>query len=491
MNLPFCLITNKYILTCFLAIISALGSSYGNTRHPASGKVSSEPKPNVVFIVVDDMNGYSVLKNYPILKTPAIDKLVSQSYFFENATCAAPMCSPSRGAFFSGLYPHTTGLYFNGINPYTNSVLATTELLPETFKRNGYTTWGRGKSFHFEIGKLREEAMFDNRPIAKGGYGPFSGKEDWYGANNWGTIKPWEGPDSDFADVVNGDAAISFLGKKHDKPFFLYYGLWRPHTPYTAPKRFFDMYRDEDMTLPPGFKEDDLRDVPAMGKELSQNGAAAMKYYTKEGLTPKQVWLKLMKAYCANTSFSDWNLGRVLDALDKSDYAKNTIVVFCSDNGFHNGTKDRWEKSTLWEQADMVPFLIRLPNGKAYRCPQTVSLIDIYPTLVEYCKINGPKHQLEGRSMVPVLNNPKFKWDRPGFTSYGDQFSSVRSERYRYIRYPDGTQELYDHRSDPYENTNIAHKSENKAIIDQLARSIPKSFKKPIEDKSAAGNKID
>ena len=129
----------------------------------------------------------------------------------------------------------------------------------------------------------------------------------------------------------------------------------------------------------------------------------------------------------------------------------------------------------------MVPFLIRLPDGKAYKCSQTLSLVDIYPTLVEYCNLAGPKHQLDGKSIVPVLKNPEVKWDRPGFTSYGEEYSSVRSERYRYIRYPDGTDELYDHKTDPYENTNIAHKAENKEIISQLAESIPENFKKPIE----------
>lgn len=475
---------NVHTSFLFLVILSALGLNDTKKVYDTSCKIPNLPQPNVVFIVVDDMNGYSVLKNYPVLQTPAIDKLVSQSYYFKNATCPAPVCSPSRAAFFSGIYPHRTGVYFNGINPYNNSILSGIELLPEIFKRNGYTTWGRGKSFHFDIGRSREEAMFDNRPVTKGGYGPFSGKEDWYGSNRWSSIKPWEGLDTNFADVVNGDAAIYFFGQKHNKPFFLYYGLWRPHTPYTAPRRFFDLYKDEDITLPPGYKEDDMDDIPAMGKELAAFGEAAMKHYTKQGFTKKQVWLTLLKAYCANTSFADWNVGRVLEALDKSDYAKNTIVVFCSDNGFHNGTKNRWEKSTLWEQADMVPFLIRLPNGRPVKCPQTVSLIDIYPTLLEYCKLEAPQHDLDGKSIVPVLKDPNTKWNRHGFTSYGVQYSSVRNERYRYIQYPDGTQELYDHNTDPYENINIADKPNSKTIIKELAASIPARFEKPITEKT-------
>ncbi len=467
---------NKYLSTLLIAILSLLSINVCT----AQWEKEHDQKPNVLFIVVDDLNSFSMLKDYPALETPNIDKLLSQSYYFKNATCAAPVCNPSRAAMFSGRYPHNTGVYFNGVNPYTKSVLTKLELLPEMFKRNGYTTWGKGKSFHYNIGK-REQEMFDNHQTAKGGYRPFMPKDDWYGANKWSTIKPWEGPDTDFPDVVNGDAAISFLQKKHEKPFFLYYGLWRPHTPYTAPKRFFDLYKDKKITVPPGYMEGDLDDIPPLGRELSQHGASAMKHYTKEGYTKRQVWLKLMKAYCANTSFADWNVGRVLDALDKSGYAKNTIVVFCSDNGFHNGTKERWAKSTLWEQADVVPFLVRLPDYEHHECMQTVNLIDIYPTLVEYCGLEAPKHTLDGKSIVPVLKNPNVMWERPGFTSYGKQYSSVRSQRYRYIRYPDGTQELYDHKDDPYENENIAGDTESKPIIDRLSQAIPKNFKAHIE----------
>ncbi|WP_164891094.1 sulfatase [Botryobacter ruber] len=470
----------KIIINLCFAVLLISGKSGYAQPQKAHDTVADARRPNVLFIVVDDMNKYSVLKDYPVLKTPAIDKLIAQSYNFENASCAAPVCMPSRTAFFSGLYPHNTGVYINSNNkspnPWEKTFLKDIEILPENFKRNGYTTWAMGKTFHIEIGKEREERMFDNRPVAKGGYGPFGEEKYWYGPNNWSTIQPWEGPDSDFPDVRNVDAAIDFLEQKQDKPFFMYLGLWRPHTPYTAPKRFFDMYQDEEMTLPPGYTENDMDDIPFMGRNLVDS----LNRFSKEGLTKKQIWLKLMKAYCANTSFADWNIGRIMEALDKNGHAGNTIVVFSSDNGFHNGTKHRWEKATLWEQADAVPLLIRLPNGRAYKCPQTVSLIDIYPTLVEYCRLDPPEHKLDGVSLVPVLNNPHYKWDRPGFTTYGEQYASVRDERYRYIRYPDGSQELYDHQTDPYENNNVVHKPEMKPVISRLSGAIPKNFKKSI-----------
>ncbi|TZF81331.1 sulfatase [Pedobacter sp. BS3] len=441
--------------------------------YPANGVPSS--RPNVLFIVTDDMNDWSLLKNYPVLKTPAIDKLASQSYYFYNASCAAPVCIPSRASFFSGMYPYHTGAYLNNKQTWFKGILQQTETLPETFKKSGYTTWAAGKTFHVEVNNDREKQMFDNT-APKGGFGPYAAAPFWYGKSHWFSIKPWTGPDSDFPDVRNADSAITFLKQKHAKPFFMYYGLWRPHTPYTAPKRFYDLYKDEDITLPPGYLENDLDDVPQLGRDLVDS-MSTNKYF-KQGLTKKEVWLKMLKAYCANTSFADWNIGRVMAALDNSPYAENTIVIFCSDNGFHNGVKDHWVKATLWEQADVIPFLVRLPGGKAYRCPQTVSLVDIYPTLVEYCNLTPPDHKLDGISLVPVLKNPKAKWERPGVTVYGPDYSSVRTERYRYIRYADGSEELYDHESDPYEHTNLARRADMKPVIQQLAKYVPQKFAK-------------
>ncbi|OAQ40356.1 hypothetical protein A5893_05225 [Pedobacter psychrophilus] len=434
-------------------------------------KAQDKIRPNVVFIVVDDMNTWSILKDYAPLKTPYIDKLKSESLNFINAVCAVPVCIPSRTSFFTGIAAYHTGAYFNNQNTWNSSLLSKTEVMPETFKISGYTTWGRGKIFHVEINGNREKEMFDNK-VMKGGFGPFAEKEYWYAKTQWFSIKPWTGPDTDFPDVRNANAAIDFFKEKHDKPFFMYYGLFRPHSPYTAPKRFYDLYKDEDIKLPPGYLENDLDDIPLMGRELVDS----MKKYSKEGLSKKEVWLKMMKGYCANTSFADWNVGRVLQELDNSEYGKNTIVIFVSDNGFHNGTKDHWVKATLWEQADKVPFLIRMPDKKAYVLPQTVSLVDIYPTLIEYCSLKPTNHKLDGNSMVPIFNNPKFKWNTPGFSCYGENYSSVRDERYRYIRYPDGSDELYDHSTDPYEHKNISQKTSSKEIIKKLSVSIPSKF---------------
>lgn len=437
------------------------------------GKLQAQPqsqKPNVLLIVVDDMNCWSLLEDYPVLKVPAFRKLKSEAYYFRNASCAAPVCVPSRAAFFSGKYPHHSGVYRNGPDVWTRStLLAGVEALPELFKRSGYTTWGGGKTFHVPLGE-REKQMFDNK-VFHGGYGPFAtGKGHWY------DVKPWEGPDTDFTDVVNADAATAFLAQQHDKPFFMYYGLYRPHSPYTAPKRFYDLYEGVNFPEPPGYLKNDLDDVPEMGQELSDGLNRVM----KNGLSRADNMQTYLKAYCANTSFADWNVGRVLEALDKSVYAKNTLVILVSDNGFHNGTKDHWTKQTLWEQADNIPFLVRMPGGKASICPQTVGLIDIYPTLVDYCGLNRPRQTLDGKSFVPVLKDPAFTWERPGLTTFGENYTSLRNERYRYIIYPDGSKELYDHTNDPYEHTNLAGRAAMKPVMEELSRSIPTRFEKSV-----------
>lgn len=465
----------KKILLPLVFIAFAALTSYRFADH-TTGKNTRIERLNVVFIVVDDMNMIPILKNYPGLKTPHIDKLASESYNFRHAACAVPLCAPSRAAFFSGIAPWKTGVYRNYQNIYTTSILSQKELLPECFKRNGYLTWGGGKTFHMVVNNNRENKMFDNAPVHHGGYGPFAKKQFWYGKRHWSSIKPWTGPDTDFPDVRNANAAIDFLEQKHDKPFFLYYGLFRPHTPYTAPKRFYDLYKGMKFPLPEGFKPGDLDDVPQMGRALVDS----MKQYYKKGMTKKQVWKALLRGYCANISFADWNVGRVLNALDKSPNAKNTIVIFCSDNGFHIGTKNHWTKKTLWNQADRIPFMIRLPDKKSVKCNQPVGLIDIFPTLVEYCHLKPPAHSLDGESLVPILKNPDAKLNRPAFTTWGPQYSSVLSERYRYIRYPDGSEELYDHKTDPYEWNNLADDPKMKPVMEKLSKNIPKHFKKSI-----------
>lgn len=461
-----------FIVMVFLLFAFLFKSVEKKTKWTGSEPDGTKKNPNVVFIVVDDMNGYGSLGQYPV-KMPYMEALKKQATNFVNAYCNSPVCNPSRASFFSGLYPHNTGAYLNGSDAWNKTKqFKELEALPELFKRNGYTTWGRGKIFHAPMDSVREYNMWDNRPVYKGGFGPFPEKEYWFGGNRFFSVKAWEDADEDFPDVKNANAAIAFLQQQHEKPFFLYYGLWRPHSPYTAPKRFFDMYQEEETQIPPGYRNDDLKDVPFQGRQLVDS----LKRYYKKGKKSETLWKKFLWAYKANTTFADWNYGRVIEALDNSRYADNTIVILFSDNGFNCGEKERWGKGTLWEQSDYVPLLIRTPSKQQATCQRTVSLLDIYPTLIEYCQLEKPRQKLDGQSLVPLLKDPDAPWDRPAFTSYGIAYASVRDERYRYIRYPDGSEELYDHKSDPYELNNIAANNSLKGIKEKLRAHIPQTW---------------
>lgn len=216
-----------------------------------------------------------------------------------------------------------------------------------------------------------------------------------------------------------------------------------------------------------------LDDVPYPGRQLVDS-LRRHKYTAGEKDLEKH--RQFLWAYAANTSFADWNVGRVIEALDSSQYAENTLVIVASDNGFHTGEKERWGKGTLWEQADYVPFMIRTLDKKKAISTRTVGLIDVYPTLVDYCNLEPPAHELDGQSMVPLLEDPQAEWNRPNFTSYGVEYSSVRTEQYRYLRYADGSEEFYDHRTDPYEHNNLAHEPGYRALMDSLAGYIPENW---------------
>jgi arylsulfatase A-like enzyme len=429
-------------------------------------------QPNILMIVVDDMNGYSIRNEYPLIKTPYLDKLKSEGINFVHAYCSTPVCNPSRSSFFSGLYPHITGAYLNGSDGWNRSeILKSIYNFPEWLKLNGYETFGNGKILHNPISPEREKAMWDNEKVFQGGFGPFPEEEYWT-EGRFFSVKPWTGPDSDFPDVKNADSSIEFLSRDHEKPFLLYYGLWRPHCPYNAPQRFFDLYNESEFTLPEGFRQDDLDDVPYLGTMLVDS----LKKFKGKQEDFEKLWKRFIYGYAANYSFADWNAGRVIEALDNSRYADNTIVIFFSDNGYHCGEKMRWEKATLWEQSDYVPLIIRTPEKRGKVCKATVNLADIYPTLVDLCKIPRPEHQLDGKSMVPLLKDVNKKWNRPSFTSYGVEYASVRDSRYRYIRYPDGKEELYDDIKDPYEWLNIASDPAIKQVKKRLEKQIPEKW---------------
>jgi arylsulfatase A-like enzyme len=442
-----------------------LASSLAAVGAPAFG--AGGQKPNILFIAIDDLNDWiGCLGGHPDVKTPNLDRLAARGVLFTKAYCAAPVCNPSRTALMTGLRPSTTGVYENR-HPWRQApLLKDSVTLAQHFMASGYRVVGGGKIFHNAYNDaaswhewIREPQQPHPEKLPANGI-PNKGHFDW---------GPVDCRDEDMGDWKIAEWAVSELKKKHDKPFFLAPGFIRPHLPWYAPRKYFDMY-DEKKIAMPKVKEDDLDDVPKQGRHFATRSGdhkAVLEYGQ---------WRKAVQAYLACISFTDACVGRIVDALDASEYAKNTIVVLWSDHGWHLGEKLHWRKFALWEEATRNPFLmvvpgVTKPNG---RCERTVDYMNIYPTMIELCGL--PKREgLEGVSMVPLLKDPKAKWDRPALTTYERGNHSVRSERWRYIRYYDGTEELYDHNNDELEWTNLASKPEYAKVKSELAAWLPKT----------------
>ncbi len=434
------------------------------------GKKSSE-KPNVLFIAIDDLNDWiGCLGGHPDVRTPNIDRLAKRGVLFTNAHCAAPACNPSRAALMTGIRPWTSGVYKNP-NPWRQSpALTDAATLPQHFMAHGYRAMGSGKIYH---GSFPDPASWDeywpsktqnkppdpapkNRPL--NGI-PRTAHFDW---------GPVNADKTEMGDWKVTDWVIGQLRKKHDKPFFLACGIFRPHLPWYVPQKYFDLYPLDKIALPT-VKEDDLDDIPPIGRKMSggRDHSKVLKH---------NQWRKAVRGYLASISFADECVGKVLDAFDKSEYADNTIIVFWADHGWHLGEKLHWRKFALWEEATHNPMIFVVPGltKPQGRCTRPVNLIDIYPTLVDVCRLS-PKAELEGVSLTPLLENPQANWDRPSLTTHGRGNHSVRSERWRYIRYSDGTEELYDHDADELEWTNLASDPKYATVRKDLAKWLPKT----------------
>jgi arylsulfatase A-like enzyme len=426
----------------------------------------SKNQYNVLFLISDDMNDWvGCLGGHPDAITPNIDRLAERSILFEQAHCSAPICNPSRASVMSGLNPSTTGCYGNRQALRMSPIGFEAVTLPRYFSINGYFSTGVGKITH---GKFPDPASWDDfypnlRSQNMDGAGPL--EKNMSGTNNesldWG---PLDVADSEMKDGKITQHTIGMLDRDYDKPFFLACGWKLPHLTWHAPRKYFEMY-DPDTIAMPLIAEDDLIDLPATALKYTEN--SYWESVTKAGKEREGV-----QAYLACISFIDAQVGRVLDALDSSKHADNTIVVFWGDHGWHLGEKRHWSKSTLWEESTRAPLMIMAPGIEPGRCSTPVSFLDIYPTLVELAGLE-PRKELEGESLVTLMKNVDAGRDRPALTTHGRGNHTLRSKRWRYTRYSDGGEELYDHSKDVMEWENLADDPAYANVIEQMQKWIP------------------
>lgn len=424
---------------------------------------AAEPakRPNVLFIAVDDLNhwvGYT--GRNPQTITPNIDRLASRGVRFTRNYCAAPVCNPSRAALMSGLRPSTTGVYEN--NNDWRAAIAQDLTLTTAFRKAGYRVVGAGKIYHEAYARRAEWDDYLESP----GRDPLP-----TGDTGVGGIKfaPLDCDDDDLREARIVRYGIDQLGKAQDKPFFLAVGLHKPHMPWNVPRKYYDMHPLESIRLPP-HREGDLADIPASGLAMARPDG------DHKRMLDSGRWKEAVRGYLAAISYCDAMVGRLLDAFDKSAYRDDTIIVFWGDHGWHLGEKEHWRKFALWEEATRAPLIWVVPGlttpGTA--CDRTVNHMSIYPTLADLCGLPTPGH-VEGVSIRALLQDPAAAWDRPALTTYNWKNHAVRSEGWRYIRYRNGDEELYDEAADPYEWKNLAADPAQAARKAELARHLPRS----------------
>ncbi|ARN56343.1 Arylsulfatase [Sedimentisphaera salicampi] len=475
------------------SLIAAASSGYGISGF-------RNRKFNVLFIAIDDMNDWigPLANHLPKAKTPSLDRLSEMGVNFTNAHCASPACHPSRVSVMTGVSPGRSGLIQNVFKSSgkptwrENKVLKDTITLSQHFRNNGYTALGTGKLFHAlqwwpgsecPAGDWDEYWPTAEKPIpqwqrpelvpdseaglTKGR--PLGGASQLFGAH------PLNIADEKTSDYKVVSWAVSKLNKKHNNPFFLGCGIFRPHIPWEVPKKYFDMYPLEDIQLPP-HKKDDLKDAMSHGRE-----------HWHKWVLENDKWEEFIQGYLASISYSDAMLGKLLDGLEQSRYKDNTIIVLWADHGMHIGEKQNWEKFTLWEESTRVPFMWVVPGvtDAGSKCSSPVSLIDVYPTLCELTGLPVPK-QCDGKNLTSLLKKPSDIRDAPAVTTYrfrkkidGKTLvgASVRSHRWRYIYYNSGFEELYDHNNDENEFTNLANKPKYKVVKDRLKKWLPEFLK--------------
>ena len=431
--------------------------------------MAQKDRSNVLFISFDDLNHYvGFLDRAPNAVTPHFNRLAERCTVFERAYCQAPICNPSRASLMSGLRPSTTGVYNNRQPLRFSETGKNCVTLPQYFRQNGYLTTGSGKVYH---GKFPDPRSWDsyvpslfNQSHSGAGpdHHPVNGMVGM-GNLDWG---PLDVADEDMQDYKAVSYCVEQLGTRHDNPFFLTCGFKLPHLMWHAPRKYIEAYELNDLHLPETLAND-LDDVPEIAQRWANQKPHAR-------IVEAGQWKEAIRCYLACISFVDTQIGRLIDALDASAYAEDTAIVLWADHGWHLGEKSHWKKSTLWEEATRVPLLISAPGYSPGTCSKPVGLIDIYPTLIALCGLPA-REELEGRSLVPLMENSDRNWPFPAITTHGRGNHAIRSDRWRYIRYADGSEELYDHRHDEMEWENMAHSPILREVKELLSQWLPEN----------------
>jgi len=487
-----CVYINMHRAACrtfyylIFASLLALGQTQALTQAAEAGD-----RPNILFIIIDDHPAHMVsVLNESMVQTPNMERLAERGTWFTRGYNAAPVCSASRAAFITGVHPANSGVYNNPHGWKRNDQpISEAESIHGIFLRNGYLTAGFGKIDHTP---WQWDTLDDFTPGYRVGHRNDPNVESYTDAQLAQFIIPetlrvpmpdrlstrfgalpddWDldDPKKMQEDTQHANRAIAFLEEEHGQPFFLTVGFWRPHTELIVPQRYFNMYPLDEIETPAGYKEDDLDDVPEPGRFW------ATRLGIHDAIIEAGLFYEYLRAFYAATTYIDEQIGRVLDALDASPYADNTIIVFASDNGFHGGEKNHWSKFALWDQTNRVAFSISVPGYAQQYIDTPVSLLDIYPTLLTLSGLEGPTRQeLDGIDLTPVLKGEATERGKPVLSTYLRGNHSVRDNRFRYIRYNNGDEELYDHDNDPYEWTNLANNPEYESVKEHMRQWLPK-----------------
>ncbi len=433
-------------------------------------------KPNILFISIDDQNDWiGCLNGHPQAQTPNIDKIAEAGTVFLNAHCQSPLCNPSRTSLMTGRRPSSTGIY--GLSPWFRSVpeLADIVTLPQHLHANGYTNYSTGKIYHGGYGRKKNDSEFQVLgPASSVGVRPKKKLVDTPAAHplvDWGTFPH---KDEDKGDYQVASWAVDTLNNKPKEPFCLSVGFFLPHVPCYATQKWFDLYPEDELQVPE-IMENDREDTPRFSWYLHWKLPEPRLKFLKDD----QEWRNLTRSYLACTSFVDAQIGRVTAALEANGYAENTIIVIWSDHGWHIGEKEITGKNTLWDDGTRVPLIFAGPGiSQGQRCTQPAELLDIYPTLSDLTGL--PKAEgLEGHSLVPQLQDAQTERTHPAITTHNHDNHGIRTERWRFIQYADGSRELYDMQADPNEWTNLAGSDQHADIIEELVKFLPPTSKMP------------